>query len=607
MPMRQLVLISVLLWIGATAPALADKRVALVIGNSTYQNVPALDNPRNDAKLIADTLKSVGFTLVGGGAQTDLDKAALDKAVQSFSQQVQGADVALFYYAGHGVQVRGANYLVPVGANPTREADVDFQMVDIAVVLRQMESAGTKLNIVILDACRNNPFGGRGLRGTDSGLAQMRAPEGTLISYATQPGNVALDGADGNSPFTKALAQTIQQPGLGIFEAFNAVGLTVMQTTGNAQQPWLSTSPIRGDFYFSGTAPAKSSAPAAPSSGDAERAWAVTQNTSSIAVLEEFVRQFGNTVYGNLARARLEELKKNQLAVVAPPSAPAATSPCNDRSIGVSMSGRQPCPLSVDEEHSLKLGTTFKECEACPELVVVPAGSFAMGSPGSERERDATEGPQHEVTFAHQFAVGKFAVTFDEWDACVAGGGCAGYKPSDDNWGRGRRPVINVSYNDIRAYLTWLSRKTGRNYRLLSEAEHEYVARAGTTSPFWFGTNITTKQANYNGAARTSYGPPGDNLQKTVPVDWFEPNPFGLYQVVGNSWDWLDDCHHDNYRGAPTDGSAWLTGDCNRRELRGGGWASEAKYLRSAARGWFKSETRYNDSGLRVARTLLAP
>jgi uncharacterized caspase-like protein len=184
---------------GSCASALGDKRVALVVGNSTYRNVPSLANPVNDAKLMAETLRSLGFALIGGGAQLDLDKAAFDSAVQSFGTQVLGADVGLFYYAGHGVQVRGSNYLVPITANPTREADVYLQMVDMGVVLSQMEGSGTKLNLVILDACRNNPFGGRGLRATESGLAQVRAPEGTLISYATQPGNVAKDGQDANS------------------------------------------------------------------------------------------------------------------------------------------------------------------------------------------------------------------------------------------------------------------------------------------------------------------------------------------------------------------------------------------------------------------------
>ncbi len=232
--------------------ALAETRVALVVGNSAYRYVPSLTNPANDAKLMADTLAALGFNLVGGGVQLDLDKAGFDRAVQSFGQRLQGADVGLFYYAGHGVQVRGGNYLVPVNANPRREADVDFQMLDSRLVLLQMEGSGTRLNLVILDACRNNPFGGRGLRSATAGLAQMQAPEGTLISFATQPGNVAADGTGGHSPFTSALATTIRKPGLGLFEAFNNVGLTVKRATGGSQQPWVSSSPIAGSFYFAG-------------------------------------------------------------------------------------------------------------------------------------------------------------------------------------------------------------------------------------------------------------------------------------------------------------------------------------------------------------------
>jgi tetratricopeptide (TPR) repeat protein len=232
----------------------SGKRIALVIGNSTYTNVPRLANPVNDARLMAETLRALGFVLVGNGAQLDLDKAAFDKMVQRFGIESRGADVGLFYYAGHGMQLRGSNYLIPVDANPTHEADVDFQMLDANLVLRQMADAGTKLNLVILDACRNNPFGGRGLRATESGLALMLAPEGTLISFATQPGSVALDGYEGNSPFSKALAQIIRKPGLNIFGTFNEVGLAVASATGNAQRPWFSTSPIKGNFYFAGPA-----------------------------------------------------------------------------------------------------------------------------------------------------------------------------------------------------------------------------------------------------------------------------------------------------------------------------------------------------------------
>src|ERR1700722_4663005 len=301
-------------------PALADKRIALVVGNSNYQNVTRLENPRNDATLMATTLRSLGFTLVGDGPQLDLDKAALDLAVQKFGSTLQGADVAMFYYAGHGVQIRGANFLVPVGANPTREADVDFQMVDVGLVLRQMEGAGTRLNLVVLDACRNNPFGGRGLRATDGGLAQMRAPEGTLISFATQPGNVALDG-EGNSPYTRALAATIRKSGLDIFQTFNEVGLAVKHATGGSQQPWVSSSPIDGSFYFFQPAPG-ANAPAAGNNDDAAQAWAATRDTTRLAVIETFIQQYGGSIYGPFARPRRDELKNSQVALAAPKPVP---------------------------------------------------------------------------------------------------------------------------------------------------------------------------------------------------------------------------------------------------------------------------------------------
>jgi caspase domain-containing protein len=244
-------------------PAFAEKRIALVVGNSNYQNVARLNNPANDARLMAETLRTLGFAIVGNGAQIDLDKTAFDNAVRTFGRQLQGAHVGLFYYAGHGLQVRGANYLVPVDANPVREADLDYELEDVGLVLRQMEGAGTRLNIVFLDACRNNPFGGRGIRSSETGLAQMRAPEGTLISFATQPGSVAQDGSDGHSPFTAALARTIRKPGLGIFETLNEVGLAVKDTTGGAQQPWFSTSPIKGAFYFAPVALTPGASPSA--------------------------------------------------------------------------------------------------------------------------------------------------------------------------------------------------------------------------------------------------------------------------------------------------------------------------------------------------------
>jgi TPR repeat protein len=230
-----------------------ERRIALVVGNFSYVHVPRLANPGNDATLIATALRQLGFTLVGGGPHDNVDKTHFDGLVQEFGRAIQGADVALFYYAGHGMQVDGNNWLVPTDANPTRPQDLEFQMIRADLVLKQMDAAGTRLNIVILDACRNNPFNELGSRAVQGGLAQMRAPEGTLISFATQPGSLAADGHGVNGPYALALAGSMGQPGLDIFHVFNRVGLTVKHDTDGAQLPWVSSSPIDGDFYFKQT------------------------------------------------------------------------------------------------------------------------------------------------------------------------------------------------------------------------------------------------------------------------------------------------------------------------------------------------------------------
>jgi formylglycine-generating enzyme required for sulfatase activity len=244
-------------------------------------------------------------------------------------------------------------------------------------------------------------------------------------------------------------------------------------------------------------------------------------------------------------------------------------------------------------------------CSMCPKMVVVPAGDFQMGAAPSDIDaaikeipqssaRRNREAPQHTVSIPRPFAVGSFAVTFAEWDACFADGGCNGHMPNDAGWGRGNLPVINVNWEDANNYAAWLSRKTGKPYRLMSEAEYEYAARAGTTTPFWWGQSISTRQANYNGG-------------KTVPVDSFEPNPWGLYQVHGNVFEWVEDCWHESYQDAPSDGSAWTTACTDsgrRRPVRGGSWTSIPRELWAAARTRLIAADRHNDLGFRVARTL---
>ena len=289
---------------------------------------------------------------------------------------------------------------------------------------------------------------------------------------------------------------------------------------------------------------------------------------------------------------------------------------CGLHAGSASLAFRPAHPLLDTEECALKPMDRFKECDGCPDMVVVPAGNFNLGSPRNEYEmRGLDEGPQHRVVFSKPFAVGRFSVTFEEWDQCVAEGGCNGYHPEDNGWGRGRRPVINVSWDDARAYVTWLSLKTHKVYRLPSEAEREYVTRAGTTTPFWWGASISTKQANYDG--RSTYGqePKGEYRGTTVPVDSFAPNPWGLYQMHGNVWEWTQDCYHDSYKAAPTDGEAVLgSGEGNRRSTagacdgrrvtRGGSWDNDPWELRSAARDALAPESRAEGVSFRVIREL---
>jgi formylglycine-generating enzyme required for sulfatase activity len=226
--------------------------------------------------------------------------------------------------------------------------------------------------------------------------------------------------------------------------------------------------------------------------------------------------------------------------------------------------------------------------------MVVPAGKFIMG--------DHDEKPQHHVTIGRQFAVAQYEVTFDQWEACVADGGCAGYKPSDQGWGGGKRPVINVSWADASAYVAWLSKKTGKPYRLLSDSEYEYATRAGTTTVYPWGNSIGSNNANCDGCGSQW------DLKQTAPVGSFPANSFGLYDMIGNVWEWTEDCMHDDYKGAPTNGSAWTNGDCGFRVLRGGAFNAYPYDLGSAdARYGDIPEMRNRNIGFRVGRTLIAP
>jgi len=259
-----------------------------------------------------------------------------------------------------------------------------------------------------------------------------------------------------------------------------------------------------------------------------------------------------------------------------------------------------PTVLTVEQEKALasKPGSDFKECaNGCPEMIVIPAGKFIMGSPENELDRNASEGPPHEVTIAKPFALSKFEVTFEEWDACVAAAACPRVP---DRWGRERMPVINVSWVDIKQYVSWLSHLTGKEYRLPTEAEWEYAARAGVNTRYSWGDDLGMGNANCDGCGSQW------DLQQTAPVGSFKPNRAGLYDMHGNVWEWVEDSWHENYDVAPTDGSAWVRGgDPSFRVVRGGSWRNESELVRAAVRFRRNANVRFDTLGFRVARTIL--
>jgi len=265
-----------------------------------------------------------------------------------------------------------------------------------------------------------------------------------------------------------------------------------------------------------------------------------------------------------------------------------------------------PYVLTAAGEGELKPRNSFRECTSdaandyCPEMVVVPAGSFLMGTASSStQQHERSEEPQHAVTIGSLFAVSKYEVTFDEWDVCAAYGDCrAGV--SDFGWGRGRQPVIDVSWEDAKRYAAWLSKITGKSYRLLTEAEYEYAARAGTTTVYPWGDDVGENNANCNGC-----GTQWDNRQP-APVGSFSPNEFGLYDMVGNVYEWVADCYHADYTDAPTDGSNWTAGcpGVDRHMVRAGSWGAYPGNLRSATRKVLSADVPNRFLGFRIARTL---
>ncbi len=467
-----------------------EKRIALLIGNSDYPNLGTLQNPINDVVDMDAALKSLGFeTMVG----LNLTRDQISKKVRLFIESIRKNKnaTALFYYAGHGLEVDGINYLVPVKSNLKYQEDLKSEGVSLDRLVSMLKSANSKMNIIILDACRDNPLGKRPVTSSQKprsiGKSEVREKaEGLFIAFGTAPGRKAADGIGRNGLFTKHVLKTITLPNLSIDEVFNQVRAGVLEESQNKQMTWQNSALIgTGKFYFN------------------------DQNTP--------VRQ---------------------------------------------------------------TSTTNQVCKNCPEMVLIPKGGFTMGS----NSHAPDEQPQHLVSIK-SFYMSETEVTFKQWNQCVSENFCE-HTPDDKGWNNNNLPVVNVSWNDAKQYTNWLSSKTGQNYRLPSESEWEYAADQIEVKC----TNIYFGQYN------------GDCGYKKRPtsVKSYEKNAFGLYEMQGNVWEWVEDCKVENHVGAPDDGSARLDGDCSFRILKGASYFEGLNWQRPSVRGWNTIDSRKSNFGFRV-------
>jgi len=309
--------------------------------------------------------------------------------------------------------------------------------------------------------------------------------------------------------------------------------------------------------------------------------WESIKSSQDPAEFEAYLATYPNGRFAALAEIRLQALNEQPPAE---PGAQTADAPSTAAATagGTGVEGAPPAP-----------GTVFRDCDECPSMVEVPAGTYLMGSDDGRPE----EKPRHEVRFAKPFAIGVNEITIAEWDACLREGGCS-YSYSPEAGADSRLPASNLSWDDTQEYVAWLSKKTGHPYRLPTEAEWEYAASGGKTTAYWWGDEPGKGNANCSdcGTKRDGEGP--------LPPGSFAPNPFGLYDVHGNLWEWTMDCVNRSYKGAPDDGSAWLRGDCIARVLRGGSWNLGADYMRTARRHHYDRDVRYYLHGFRVVRPL---
>jgi formylglycine-generating enzyme required for sulfatase activity len=613
----------------ATLPAVdaqAERRVALVIGNSAYNSAAALRNPRNDAGDMAEALRKFGFEVTLG---LDLDQGQFAGTIDKFARTLDGADVALLFYAGHGLQINEKNYLVSVNAQLSNEFLISSETIELDAIVGLMESK-VSTNIVFLDACRNNPLAENLKRNlavmhrtvaVGKGLARMEpTSRDTMIAYAAAPGQEAADGGGRNSPFTAALLKHMPASGVEISVMLKLVAADVRQATRNEQRPQQLSDTSRRFYFVGGPSVAEAQphdpkpAPPAPSpSRNAQSAedrsleiafWNSARAANECDAMRLYMQRYPKGLFLELAKLsevrlctpertvtmieKVPEAKQpsppiaSTAPVLPPAAAPPVAQPPSQQQVAVVKPPAVPGPPAQIAGSS---ANSFRDCERCPEMVNLPGGQFIMGS-----NDDPSEKPPHDVTVV-AFALGRYPVTIGEWRRCVADKACS-YEPA----GGDDLPVYNVSWTDAQEYVAWLSKITQAKYRLPSEAEWEYAARANTATKFWWGNTVVPNTAACKGCGTDA------NAALPVKVGAFAPNPLGLHDMAGGIAQWVADCWVKDYQGAPRNGAARELPNCRQRVLRGGSWKNDSSYMRSSSRDYYDTGVRYLTHGFRVAR-----
>ncbi len=561
----------------ATRTTSSERRTALVIGNGAYTNAPPLKNPPNDATLVATTLKNLGFEVT---VATNRSQREMKQMIREFGQKLRaGGGVGLFYFAGHGVQAKGRNYLVPIDAEIQTEVDLEDVAVDVNYILSMMDDAQNALNIVILDACRNNPFV-RSFRSAQDGLAQVKAPTGTLIAYATSPDSTAADGGGTNSPYSEELTRQMEASGVLLETMFRRVTEQVSFRTGGRQEPWYSNN-AKGEFFFklsttSGSTNSNLSDPQAAKidAVTVEREyWETIRSSNDTQDYKDYLKSYPNGSYAVVASARIKQLETAK-AAQAPNSQPTNTQPTN--------SGGNPANESKGAVYT-GASKSFKSQQGI-EMVYIPAGRLKMGSANGSSD----EKPVHEVTISHAFYIGRYEVTQEQWQV-VMGGNPSYFKNCGSNC-----PVERVSWNDVQDFINKLNEANdGYTYRLPTEAEWEYACR-GTTAEYYSYRNVDDIGWHTN-----------NSEGKTHAVGGKQPNPFGLYDMLGNVSEWCQDWYEGLYytHSPATDPQGPSSGQY--RISRGGSWNITAGGLRSAFRyNHYYPDYRHSSVGFRVVATL---